>query len=333
MPVYLFRAAGERHSGREWWAADHRREVPAPACSWTASTETPWLAITDVTPPGIEARCSRTIPPATGDWTRPTAGPYMTAADAASMERSRVPSRKALAARPRMGMAPPRLAAGTSSSRRASSWLAAHPRIEAWAQSGGGGIIGGSVWTLSLNGPTVRFRSALSETTYFDFESVRSVNDGAWHHIAATYEPSTLTARLYIDGQFDSSATASAQPHAEAGSSFGIGPAFSTLDEIALYQSALTPEQITRHYLQHASASDGAGVVTLSVVANPSIDSRAGLVTVAGQQVSITQLGRPCFTVTPASLSPRCRQQIPGDPDRGSGRRESAWTASSPAAG
>ena len=54
--------------------------------------------------------------------------------------------------------------------------------IEAWAQSGGGGIIGGSVWTLSLNGPTVRFRSALSETTYFDFESVRSVNDGAWHH-------------------------------------------------------------------------------------------------------------------------------------------------------
>jgi hypothetical protein len=83
-------------------------------------------------------------------------------------------------------------------------------------------------------------------------DSVSSVNDGAWHHIAATWDGSYV--RLYKDGELDASfaysgtLTANSNP-VEIGRRSDIGWYFNgQIDEVKIWNYALTPEEIKREY-------------------------------------------------------------------------------------
>lgn len=87
--------------------------------------------------------------------------------------------------------------------------------------------------------------------------SVASVNDGAWHQVAATYSDNS-TIRLYIDGAADSVVTDALGGLRQAttrhmllgingnGSQVTWFPG--VIDEVAVYGTALSAERIAAHY-------------------------------------------------------------------------------------
>jgi hypothetical protein len=88
------------------------------------------------------------------------------------------------------------------------------------------------------------------------FRGTRVINDGQWHHVAATI--TGTTARIYVDGVLDSTgvATLDLGPVTFA---LEIGRRHDTLtyasgliDEVALYSYALTPAQVLAHYQARA---------------------------------------------------------------------------------
>lgn len=64
-------------------------------------------------------------------------------------------------------------------------------------------------WALTRNGSTNSLKFTVNSSFFFtqaySVSGNRSVNDGKWHHVAATYNGSQLV--LYIDGTFDASAS------------------------------------------------------------------------------------------------------------------------------
>lgn len=81
-----------------------------------------------------------------------------------------------------------------------------------------------------------------------------SYNDGAWHHLVATQSSAGM--RLYVDGQLRGShAQTAAQDYTgywRVGGDTawgGVQPWFAgTIDEVAVYPVALTPQQVTQHF-------------------------------------------------------------------------------------
>jgi hypothetical protein len=130
-----------------------------------------------------------------------------------------------------------------------------HFTIEAWvkrASFGGVPVIASKqsgAWVLEFNSSNqlVLRRSTIADVA----TSTRTVNDAGWHYVAATKDGAT--SRLYIDG-VDVTGTVNDQTMVDntqplvigqsTGSSFFAG----TIDEVALYNTALTTSQIQSHY-------------------------------------------------------------------------------------
>jgi len=82
-----------------------------------------------------------------------------------------------------------------------------------------------------------------------------ALNDDVWHHVAVTYDQSTM--RLYVDGVLDNSTTETGTPDtsigsvligAEVGTSSAARRFFNgTIDEVRVYSRALTAEEIAHH--------------------------------------------------------------------------------------
>ncbi len=95
------------------------------------------------------------------------------------------------------------------------------------------------------------------------------VDDNAWHHVAGVYEgASTNMARVYIDGVQQASGTLANVPNTGTGSSWRIGrflspdsqPSFNgAIDELRLYDRALSAAEIQALYSQDAGSSGGGG--------------------------------------------------------------------------
>jgi hypothetical protein len=82
-----------------------------------------------------------------------------------------------------------------------------------------------------------------------------SMNDGAWHHIVAVRDAAENEIRLYVDGVEEDSSSATYSAGFEASSTaLNIGHLMSgfnfdgTLDEVALYNRALSAGEIQGHY-------------------------------------------------------------------------------------
>jgi RHS repeat-associated protein len=80
-----------------------------------------------------------------------------------------------------------------------------------------------------------------------------TINDGTWHHIVGVRDGSTF--KLYVDGKLDASGTKTPGTVSLNTSSIGArkrsgvtGYFTGSIDEVALYPSALTANQINAHY-------------------------------------------------------------------------------------
>jgi hypothetical protein len=128
----------------------------------------------------------------------------------------------------------------------------------------------GGVWSgfefrkTASNTLNFNVRRNVSGTTlgihYQDVESIKTINDGIWHHVAATIDGSYI--RVFIDGVMDG----------EVAWAYGIGYDSSNnririgvnnyisssevyfwngaIDEVPLYSSALPPAKIKNEYLR-----------------------------------------------------------------------------------
>lgn len=121
----------------------------------------------------------------------------------------------------------------------------------------------GAGWQLGVGGLSNGFVRTWAYTTagalVWDFAATtNAVNDGAYHYIAVTWSGTTVAAgvKIYVDGNAVKTATATAAIPGNTINPVRIG-AFSaaaflyfpgTLDEIAVYPTALTPAQIANHY-------------------------------------------------------------------------------------
>lgn len=103
-------------------------------------------------------------------------------------------------------------------------------------------------WALTRNGSTNSVKFTVNSTFFFtqsySVYGNRSVNDGKWHHIAATYNGSSLV--LYIDGTFDASASDglsidnSSAPVYIGGNAMAAGNYFNgQIDEVRIWNGAL----------------------------------------------------------------------------------------------
>ena len=102
---------------------------------------------------------------------------------------------------------------------------------------GGGGHL--AAW---LNGPSFGPGWLSTPGTY---------NDGAWHHVAATYDGATLS--IYVDGAVAASAArsgavATGTSPVQVGQRTNFGGWQGSLDEVAFYDHALAPARLQAHY-------------------------------------------------------------------------------------
>lgn len=79
-----------------------------------------------------------------------------------------------------------------------------------------------------------------------DSTGTPAVNDNRWHHIAVSYDQTTLT--IYIDGKFNNSYTGGASTSSATvfsiGSRLGSSGVIGQLDDFRIYNYARTPEQV-----------------------------------------------------------------------------------------
>lgn len=178
--------------------------------------------------------------------------------------------------------------------------------IEGWIRSddgGGGTIARSSEWRLAFDNARLQFYASQGETVLADLQTEPVPQDGAWHHVVATFDSDQRTVQLFVDGTLSVSATSSGGINASSNAFPTVGYLNAALDELAVYSSILTPAQVARHFAQRVSSGGGTGVVTYAVSPNASIVPRAGQVHVAGVAASISQAGRPCFDMAPAAIS------------------------------
>jgi hypothetical protein len=91
--------------------------------------------------------------------------------------------------------------------------------------------------------------------------SVKSVNDGQWHHVVAQYNVSSLL--IYVDGELDGTQSVNPTDITRSISGFTIGAirtgggrVSADLDEVAIYPNAFPPERVAAHYNAGRASAD-----------------------------------------------------------------------------
>ena len=95
-------------------------------------------------------------------------------------------------------------------------------------------------------------------TTRSVLKSGRSITNDTWHFLVATYDASTTTMKLYIDGALAKAKRDAVSSIQDGSKNFAIGARANgywadwfngIIDEVALWNRALSPEEIEQHYL------------------------------------------------------------------------------------
>ena len=107
---------------------------------------------------------------------------------------------------------------------------------------------------LTNNGYARADFNAVGPTTIVNLTGTTLVNDGVWHLITATYDGST--GKLYVDGALQKSVAyaggvVSNSNSLKIGAAYsGVRPYVGTIDEVAIWNSALTAGEISNIYLR-----------------------------------------------------------------------------------
>jgi hypothetical protein len=163
------------------------------------------------------------------------------------------------------------LGTGTRITQNASQITPATFSVEAWVKTtgtAGGRLIGlgnGSGTTASTT-VDCQLYVGTDGKLYFGLGSAKTVvastgvvNNGAWHYVVGTYVTGTGGAKLYVDGVLQASGTATLQSFtgfwragAETMTGWTANPTgqflVGTIDDIAIYTTALTQTQVSAHY-------------------------------------------------------------------------------------
>jgi trimeric autotransporter adhesin len=118
-------------------------------------------------------------------------------------------------------------------------------------------------WSLKVRptGPTGRIQFLANSgipATVFSVNTTAAYNDGKWHHVVATWDGTTGANQviIYVDGVVAATGTALAGTIDQNAAPFCIGAQNATLeffsgsvDEVAVYDRALSPAEVKAHYL------------------------------------------------------------------------------------
>jgi hypothetical protein len=121
-----------------------------------------------------------------------------------------------------------------------------------------------ALWINTLNQPVAYFGNGSSTVS----ATATTALDTNWHHVAATYN--NATARMYVDGVLKASVNATVQLTANTGalvigrSTDNVRIFGGTLDEPAVYRTALSATRIQLHYQKGTAIDTVAPVVTLT---------------------------------------------------------------------
>jgi hypothetical protein len=131
----------------------------------------------------------------------------------------------------------------------ATSGYAGTPALTVFGDTSGG------VWMQSgVHGGKTRW-ARFNNSAWQYLDSVKAVNDGAWHHNVVTYNSSTRLGSLYVDGFLDNTVTITA--HQNQGGVNAISQGYSGnvdhfdghLAELAIYNTELSAYRVRAHYL------------------------------------------------------------------------------------
>jgi hypothetical protein len=164
-----------------------------------------------------------------------------------------------------------------SAPRTVSSWFrttagtipsSQYPNIQ-FITGWGNAFSGAVIFPQHVQAPSGRayFESGSSANQLF---SENAVNNGQWHHFITTYDGPSSRVKIYIDGILeDSSATLNLTT---ANSNFGIGnapwaniPFNGQIDDIAIWNRALTPQEISALYTASSTNNNEASNTTANV--------------------------------------------------------------------
>ncbi len=133
-------------------------------------------------------------------------------------------------------------------------WIKTTANASGSAWYSGMGLVDGEMagsssdWGCSVLNSKFAFGVGAPDTTIL---SKRSVNDGRWHHVAATRDSATGQVRIYIDGLPDTSAEAPTGPRTapaklRIGASQTNVPVFfrGAMDDLRFYEGVLTPSEV-----------------------------------------------------------------------------------------
>lgn len=108
----------------------------------------------------------------------------------------------------------------------------------------------GSVWdSFGVNGGKARY-TRFNNSAWQTFDSAASVNDGAWHLIAMTYNSVTRAVEIYVDGADDGGGTMTAHQNQGGINAylFGFAPGDTfpagSVAHLAVFPAVLTPANI-----------------------------------------------------------------------------------------
>lgn len=133
--------------------------------------------------------------------------------------------------------------------------------VEAWVKTTSGGSTkviasynpGSRGFSLGVNSSNRATFSIMNNNGSFSVTASGStalLNDGNWHHLVGTVNSSTIT--IYVDGVATANASATAGTYGISntlyGGASGSGAFNGQIDELAIYDGALTSTQVTTHY-------------------------------------------------------------------------------------
>ena len=118
------------------------------------------------------------------------------------------------------------------------------------------GSSSGLIWVGCYEGGTAGFESYDKTGNGTWVSGVKVLTDGGWHHIAAVRDAGASEIRIYVDGNLENSQAVSYSAGFDFSAQFNIGwlnlgsgyHFLGSIDEIALYNRALSDIEIRSHY-------------------------------------------------------------------------------------
>ena len=119
--------------------------------------------------------------------------------------------------------------------------------------------------------PDGKIAFALNDANHRHHESEEPLNDETWHHVVITFDWTTSTSQLYVDGDFESDFEGGGNVFTDRDADIrymgwnsrgegGQGQFAGLLDEVAIYDKILSAQRVQAHFAAAFDDTDGGGI-------------------------------------------------------------------------